>query len=310
MPDLGWLTQPAVFPWVALAAGLCIGSFLNVVIHRLPRMMEREWLDDIPSAIEESVLLKGISDATRLAGELRDLTKDKLDKRYGIAVPRSRCPSCGHQISALQNIPLVSYALLRGKCASCGARIGLRYPVVELLAGIAAWYGASRYGPTMQALAAIVFVWAVIALAFIDQDWGILPDDITLSLLWFGLLVNLSGTFVPLREAVIGAAAGYLSLWAVNATFKLIRGVDGMGMGDFKMTAAVGAYLGWKVLFLVITMSAIVGAVFGLVQMVAARRGWDGMFKFHFGPYIAMAGVVVLFWGKEITTRFPAFKIY
>lgn len=310
MGFFGWLVQPAVLPWVALVLGLCIGSFLNVVIHRLPKMMDREWFEDIPSAIEESVLLKGDSEAKRIAFEFRNLLKGKLDKHYGIVAPRSRCPKCGHQITALENIPLVSYAFLRGKCAKCGGAIGIRYPIVELLAGIAAWYGTTQFGPTLQALAAVVFVWATIALAFVDQDTGFLPDSITLPLLWFGLLVNLSGTFVPLQEAVIGAAAGYLSLWSVNAAFKLIRGVDGMGIGDFKMTAAVGAFLGWKVLFLVITLSAIVGSVFGIAQMLAARRGWDSMFKFHFGPYIAMAGILVLFWGKEITARYPAFKIY
>lgn len=309
MAAFGWLAQPAVLPWVALALGLCIGSFLNVVIHRLPKVFDREWLSDLPSIIEDSTTLKNNDAARRIAGELRTFLKGKLDKSYGLVMPRSRCPQCGHQITALENIPLLSYIALRGKCSKCAAAIGLRYPIVELLAGVAAWYVAIRFGATLQALAAITFVWATIALAFIDQDTGILPDSITLPLLWIGLLVNISGTFVPLREAVIGAAAGYLSLWSVNAAFRLIRGVDGMGFGDFKMTAAVGAFLGWKVLFLVIFLSAVVGSFFGLIQMFAARRGWDGMFKFHFGPYIAMTGVVVLFWGKAIVTRFPAFHI-
>jgi leader peptidase (prepilin peptidase)/N-methyltransferase len=310
MAAFGWLAQPAVLPWVALALGLCIGSFLNVVIHRLPRMMEREWFSDLPSAVEDSTLFKGDGEAKRLAGEFRKLLAGKADSRYGLMLPRSRCPHCGHPIAAIENIPVLSYLALRGKCSKCRGAIGLRYPIVELLAGIAAWYAAARFGATLQALAAVVFVWATIALAFIDQDTGLLPDDVTLPLLWIGLLVNISGTFVPLREAVIGAAAGYLSLWCVNAAFKLVRGIDGMGFGDFKMTAAVGAFLGWKVLFLVIFLSAVVGSLFGLAQMLAARGGWDRMFKFHFGPYIAMAGIVVLFWGKAITTRFPAFQFY
>jgi leader peptidase (prepilin peptidase)/N-methyltransferase len=310
MTSLGWLTQPAVFPWAALALGLCVGSFLNVVIHRLPRMMEREWLTDVPAILEEAESLKGKTDAKRIAEEIRALTRDLTDKVYGLAVPRSSCPKCGHRITAVENVPVLSYVFLRGRCSSCRAVIRPRYPAVELLAGVAAWYSASRYGFGWQAFAAAVFVWATIALAFIDQDTGYLPDQITLPLLWVGLLVNLGGTFVPLKEAVVGAAAGYFSLWSVNAVFKLVRRVDGMGFGDFKMNAAVGAFLGWTMLPLVIILSSVLGAIFGVTQMLAVRRGWDGMFKFHFGPYIAIAGVVVMFWGREIAEQFPLFKIY
>ncbi len=309
MAVTGWLAQPAVLPWVALAFGLCIGSFLNVVIHRLPRMMEREWLSDISSTVSESLHFKNDNEAKRLAGELGEHVSKSFKEPFGLAFPRSRCPKCGHQITAFENVPLVSYLVLRGKCSKCNAKIGFRYPVVELLAGIAAWYAAARLGPTFHAVAAMLFVWATIALAMIDQDTGFLPDDLTLALLWLGLLVNLTGTFVPLKEAVIGAAAGYVSLWTINAGFKLIRGVDGLGFGDFKMTAAVGAFLGWKPLFLLIFLSAILGSIFGLAQMLAARRGWDGMFKFHFGPYIAMAAILVMFWGKEIAMYVPAFNI-
>ncbi len=310
MGFFGWLAQPAILPWVALAFGLCIGSFLNVVIHRLPKMMEREWLSDISTTVSESLHFRNDSEAKRLANELGSYLDKKFQIPYGLAVPRSRCPHCQHQITALENIPLVSFVFLRGKCSKCGAKIGLRYPIVELLAGIAAWYAATRFGLTLNAVAAMVFVWATIALAVIDQDTGFLPDGITLPLLWFSLLINFSGTFVPLKEAVIGAAAGYMALWTVNAAFKLVRGVDGMGIGDLKMTAAVGALLGWKALFLLIFLSAILGSIFGVVQMLAARRGWDGMFKFHFGPYIAMAAVLVLFWGKQIATYIPAFNIF
>src|SRR4030088_931539 len=224
MSALGWLLQPAVLPWVALALGLCIGSFLNVVIHRLPKMMEREWR----------------AECAALAGE-----EPSKEERYNLVVPRSRCPGCGHAITALENIPLLSYLALRGKCSACGARIGIKYPVVELLAGLAAAYSAWRFGPSLAALGAAAFVWFTIALAFIDQETGFLPDALTLPLVWLGLITNLGGAFVPLPEAVAGAVVGYLFLWSVNALFKLARGMDGMGYGDFKLTAAVGAFLGW-----------------------------------------------------------------
>lgn len=308
MTSFGWLAQPGVLPWAALLVGLCVGSFLNVVIHRLPRMLEREWLSQVPEILEEAQELKGKPETSRVANEVRGLTKEALARQLGLVTPRSRCPGCGQQISALQNIPLLSFLFLRGRCAKCGARISLRYPVVELLAGVGALYCAYRFGFSLQAAAATLFLWSIIALAFIDQEHGYLPDDITLPLLWLGLLVNLAGTFAPLGEAIIGAAAGYMVLWTVNGVFRTIRGIDGMGAGDFKMTAAVGAFLGWKALFMVILLSACVGLVFGSVQMLAARRGWDSKFKFHFGPYIGIAGLVAMFWGTEIAQRLPTLR--
>ena len=271
MSSLGWITQPTVFPWVALALGLCIGSFLNVVIHRLPRMMEREWR----------------AQCAELAGQ-----EPPAQERYSLVAPRSACPSCGHRIAAWENIPLLSWLALRGTCSACKARISLQYPFVELLAGVGAAYAAWRFGPTLTAVAAALFVWFTIALAFIDQETGYLPDDLTLPLVWIGLIVNLGGAFVPLRDAVIGAVAAYLFLWSVNAGFKALRGMDGMGYGDFKLYAAVGAFLGWKFLPLVILLSSVVGVVFGSLQMFSARRGWDWKFRFHFGPYLALAGVI------------------
>ena len=279
MASVGWLTQPAVFPWFALVFGLCIGSFLNVVIHRLPKMMEREWR----------------AQCAELAGQ-----PQPEEPPLGLVTPRSRCPSCGHGITALENIPLLSWAFLRGKCSGCGARISARYPLVELLAGLAAAYCAWRFGPTMAAVGAALFVWFTIALAFIDQETGLLPDDLTLPLVWIGLLVNLGGAFVPLRDAVIGALAGYLSLWLIYWAYKLATGKEGMGYGDFKMNAAVGALLGWKMLPLVILLSSVVGLAFGALQMFAARGKWDASFRFHFGPYIAIAALVALFWGEPI----------
>jgi leader peptidase (prepilin peptidase)/N-methyltransferase len=276
---LGWLAQPAVLPWLALVFGLCVGSFLNVVIHRLPKMMEREWR----------------AECAALAGQ-----EPPKEAPFNLMVPRSRCPSCSKPISALENIPLLSYALLRGRCAGCKARIGLKYPLVEALAGVGAAYAAWRFGFSLAALGAALFTWATIALAFIDQETGLLPDDLTLPLIWAGLLLNLNHAFASLPESVIGAVAGYLSLWLVYWAFKLLTGKEGMGYGDFKMNAAVGAFLGWKVLPLVILLSSVVGLAFGALQMLAARGRWDGGFRFHFGPYLAIAGIVALYWGEPI----------
>jgi leader peptidase (prepilin peptidase)/N-methyltransferase len=283
----GWLAQPAVLPWFALAIGLCVGSFLNVVIYRLPKMMEREWQAEC-------------AELARAAGAAPAGIQPPQDAPFNLMVPRSRCPSCSRPISALENIPLVSYALLKGRCAGCRAPIGLKYPLVELLGGLGAAYAAWRFGFSLAALGAALFTWATIALAFIDQETGLLPDDITLPLVWAGLVLNLGHTFVPLPEAVIGALAGYLSLWLVYWAFKLLTGKEGMGYGDFKMNAAVGAFLGWKLLPLVILLSSVVGVFFGALQMLAARGKWDAGFRFHFGPYLAIAGIVALYWGEPI----------
>jgi leader peptidase (prepilin peptidase)/N-methyltransferase len=287
MSSFGWLAQPAVLPWVALVLGLCIGSFLNVVIFRLPRMMELEWQ----------------AQCAELAGQA-----PAAQEHYSLVRPRSACPTCGHRIPAWQNIPVVSWLLLRGKCSACRAGISVKYPFVELLSGAGAAYAAWRFGLSAAALGAALFVWFTIALAFIDQDTGYLPDDLTLPLVWIGLMVNLGGAFVPLRDAVIGAVAAYLFLWSINAAFKALRGMDGMGYGDFKLYAAVGAFLGWKVLPLVILLSSVVGLVFGTLQMFSARRGWDWKFKFHFGPYLALAGIIAMFWGSALMQRFPALR--
>jgi len=279
MPEMGSLTGPAVFPWAALVLGLCIGSFLNVVIHRLPKMMERAWR----------------ADCAELAGQ-----PAPKEESYNLLVPRSNCPGCGRRIAAIENLPIVSWLALRGKCAGCGKPIGLRYPTVELLAGLGAAWSAWHFGYGAAALAGALFIWCTIALAFIDQATGYLPDDITLPLMWAGLLFNAAGTFVPLFDAVIGAAAGYLSLWLIYWAYRLATGKEGMGFGDFKMSAAIGAFLGWKLLPLVILLSSVVGLAFGVLQMVAARRGWDGAFRFHFGPYLAIAAIIAMFWGQPI----------
>ena len=279
MTSLGWLLQPAVFPWAALVVGLCAGSFLNVVIHRLPRMMEREWR----------------AECAALAGQ-----EPAAQEPYSLVRPPSSCPACGHRIRAYENIPLASYLWLRGRCAACRAPIGFKYPLVELLAGVGAAYSAWHFGPTLAAVGAALFVWFTIALAFIDQETGLLPDDLTLLLLWSGLVLNLGTAFVPLRDAVLGALAGYVSLWLIFWGYKLATGKEGMGYGDFKMNAAVGAFLGWKMLPLVILLSSFVGLAFGALQMFAARGRWDAGFRFHFGPYLAIAGIVALYWGEPI----------
>jgi len=296
MPVLGWAIQPDVFPWVAVAFGLCVGSFLNVVIYRLPKMMEQAWRADCAELMGEKV--QGAPGNPTPAQE----------KPFNLFVPRSACPGCGRSIRAIENVPLVSWLALRGKCAGCGIRISARYPLVELLAGIGAACAAWQFGFGAAAFGAMLFLWCTIALAFIDQATGYLPDDITLPLLWAGLLFNVAGTFAPLQEAVIGAAGGYLALWTINAVFRLVRGIDGMGYGDFKMTAAVGAFVGWKYLFLVVLLSSCAGVLFGFLQMVSARRGWDGLFRFHFGPYIAMAGVAALLYGQAILNAVPALR--
>ena len=279
MPDLGWVIQPAAFPWLALAIGLCIGSFLNVVIHRLPKMMERAWR----------------ADCAEFAGQ-----QLPEEAPYNLVMPRSTCPGCGRGIRAVENIPLLSWLAMRGKCAGCGMRISPRYPTVELLAGAGAAWSAWHFGFGAAAAGGALFIWCTIALAFIDHATGYLPDDITLPLLWAGLLFNGFATFVPLQDAVVGAAAGYLSLWSIYWVYRLLTGKEGMGFGDFKMNAAIGAFFGWKMLLLVILVSSVIGLAFGVLQMLAAKRGWDGAFRFHFGPYLAIGAIVAMFWGQPI----------
>ena len=269
-------------PLLALASffGLLIGSFLNVVIHRLPKMMEREWR--LASATAEAQAVE--------------------EAPYNLVVPRSACPHCGHQISATENIPIVSYLLQRGKCKACKAPISPRYPLVEAITGLGGGACVWFFGPTTTALAAFVFVACLIALTFIDLDTFLLPDAITLPLLWAGLLFNLSHGFTDLRSAVIGAALGYLILWLVYWTFKLATGKEGMGYGDFKLLAAIGAWFGWQMLPLAILASSAVGALVGIALIVLRKHGRDT--PIPFGPYLAGAGIITLFWGPAITASY------
>jgi leader peptidase (prepilin peptidase)/N-methyltransferase len=279
--DLRFLTEPAIFPWLGFALGLMVGSFLNVVIHRLPKMMEREWQAE--------------------CAELRGETVPPAET-FNLFVPRSRCPACGHRIAAIENVPVISWAALRGRCSACSARISGRYPAVELLAGGAAVWCAATFGFGIQAFAAMAFLWCMIAVSVIDLDTQLLPDSITLPLLWLGLLVNTGAVFVDLRSAVIGAAAGYLSLWSVYWLFKLATGKEGMGFGDFKLLAAIGAWCGWQMLPLTILLSSFIGASVGIVLIVFARHG-RGV-PIPFGPYLAAAGVIALFWGQQLTRHY------
>lgn len=269
---------------IAGILGLLIGSFLNVVIHRLPKMMQRE--SDNYVASESGKPLPH-------------------EDRYNLMVPRSACPQCGHKITALENIPVLSYAVLSGKCSACKTPISMRYPIIELLTGALSAVLIWHFGTGLAGLGTLLFVWLLIAMTFIDADTQLLPDDLTLSLLWLGLLINLNGTFVPLPEAVIGAAAGYISLWAVYWLFKLTTGKEGMGYGDFKLLAALGAWLGWKMLPVIILLSSAVGAVVGIALIVLARRGRD--IPIPFGPYLAAAGLIALLYGTQLTETYLGF---
>mgnify|MGYP000058227161 FL=1 len=277
---------PETLGGLAAAAGvlgLCVGSFLNVVIHRLPKMMEQEWHGQ--------------------CAELRGETLAPAAEPLSLAKPRSRCPDCGHQITAIENIPLISYLLiLRGKCSGCKAPISPRYPIIEALTGLLSAYVAWHFGPTLQAVGALALIWSLIALAAIDLDTQLLPDSITLPLLWLGLGFNLWATYTDLSSAVVGAMLGYLALWSVFWLFKLATGKEGMGYGDFKLLAALGAWLGWSMLPAIILLSSVVGAAVGITLIVAARHGRN--VPIPFGPYLAAAGGIALFWGESITRSY------
>jgi leader peptidase (prepilin peptidase)/N-methyltransferase len=296
------VTDPVLAAVAALLVGLCVGSFLNVVIHRLPRVMERSWRRDAIGLLEDEQLAdcaKRLAEATDRSPRSAPLGPDPGNPpRYNLVVPRSACPACGHRITAFENVPVLSWLLLRGKCSACRAPISARYPAVELLGGLLALAAILAFGPTAKGLAACILLWTLLALTVIDADTQLLPDSITLPLLWAGLVVNLWGVFVPLPVAVIGAVAGYLSLWAVYWLFKLIRGKEGMGFGDFKLLAALGAWLGWPMLPVIVLLSSLVGAVVGIALI--ALKGRDRSVPIPFGPYLAAAGAIALFFGPAI----------
>lgn len=270
--------EPAFFIAISVTFGLMIGSFLNVVIYRLPRMMEREWQRN----------------CEELQGNAVTATE-----RYSLATPRSACPGCGHQITAKENIPVLSYMLLGGKCSACKTSISPRYPLVEALTGLLAGLIAWRFGYSAMAVAGCIFMFALIALTFIDFDTQLLPDGITLPLLWLGLLFNFNHGFTDLQSAVAGAVAGYLILWSIYWLFKLVTGKEGMGYGDFKLLAAIGAWFGWQLLPAVILLSSLLGSIIGIGLIVLAKRGRN--MPMPFGPYLALGGIAALFWGAQLS---------
>jgi leader peptidase (prepilin peptidase)/N-methyltransferase len=306
------LATPAAVA-LAFLVGLCAGSFLNVVIHRLPRMLERGWRENIAEYLDGEAALPDAARAFRdwsersgTSAPLRDA--DTRAPVYNLAVPRSACPACGHRIGALENVPLVSWLALRARCRGCGAAISARYPLVELAGGVLAALAIYRFGVTLAGVAACGLLWALVALTLIDFDHKLLPDDITLPLMWAGVLLHVvlaaAGTVAPfgvrvdLADSVIGAMAGYLALWSVYWLFRLLRGKEGMGYGDFKLLAALGAWLGWQLLVPVILLSSVVGAIIGILLIVV--RGRDHNVPLAFGPYLAIAGGVALFFGPAL----------
>lgn len=268
-----------VLTLLTVVLGCTIGSFLNVVCLRLPKMMERDWRTQ--------------------CCELLDTPSAEPEEIFNLAFPPSRCPQCGYTIRAWENIPVVSYLILRGRCSGCHTPISKRYPLVEATCGVLSAIVAWHFGLTWQCAAALGFTWALLALAVIDFDTQLLPDDITLPLLWAGLLLSLGDIFVPLQDAVIGAAAGYMILWCVYWLFKLVTGREGMGYGDFKLLAALGAWFGWQALPQIVLLSSIAGALFGITMIIL--RGRDRQIPMPFGPYLAAAGWISLLWGREIS---------
>ncbi len=282
-------SSPSLFVGTCLVLGLLVGSFLNVVIHRLPIMLDRQWREQ--------------------CAELHGTAPLETTERFNLVVPRSACPSCKAPITALQNVPVVSYLMLRGRCARCGTRISPRYPIIEALTGILSAAVAWKYGFGWPTAAAIVLTWFLVALTFIDVDTQLLPDSLTLPLVWIGLLLSLWGPQegaapvpVDMRSSIIGAIAGYLSLWSVYHLFRLLTGKEGMGYGDFKLFAALGAWLGWKMLLPIILFAAVVGAVVGIAML--AFRGQNRSTPIAFGPFLATAGWLMLMFGHEIVTTY------
>lgn len=279
-------THQLLTVFCALILGLLVGSFLNVVIYRLPKMMEADWRQECQAFLSTN-------------GEMKALSETESSKpKFNLMVPASRCPHCGHKIKPWENIPIISYLALRGKCSGCKAAISIRYPTIELVTGLLSVVVIYVFGATLAGLLALMLTWCLIALTMIDIDTYLLPDDIVLPLVWIGLIANSFGTFTDLPSALWGAVAGYLSLWSVYHLFKLITGKEGMGYGDFKLLAAIGAWMGWQMLPQIILLSSLVGAVIGISMMLILGR--DKNIPIPFGPYLAIAGWIAFIWGDEI----------
>lgn len=279
-------SSPLALCLIAALLGLMVGSFLNVVVYRLPVMMHNDWQAQ--------------------AREILELPAESADsKAFNLLWPPSRCPQCSAAIRAWQNIPVLSWLLLRGKCAGCQGRISCRYPLVELTSGILAVVVAWKFGPHWQGVAMLVLTWGLLALSLIDADHQLLPDTLVMPLLWLGLLANSFGLFVSLEDALYGAVAGYLTLWSVFWLFKLVTGKEGMGYGDFKLLAALGAWGGWQILPLTILLSSLVGAILGVIILRLQRKGMAQ--PLPFGPYLAIAGWIAMLWGTQITDAYLQF---
>ncbi len=281
---------------IAVVLGLLVGSFLNVVIHRLPKMMLNTWQTDCCDLLEVNP---------------KTLKQPPSPSSYNLVFPNSQCPKCQHNIRPWENIPVISYLFLRGKCSGCGVKISWRYPLIELVTGISSGYMVYRFGADWQGLLALIFLWSLIALTMIDFDTQYLPDDITLPLLWLGLIANAIGPgFIvaaspliqtkdnALGDALFGAVAGYLFLWSIYWLFKILTKKEGMGYGDFKLLAALGAWMGWQSLWLIVLASSLVGAIYGVVGMLVKDKSKNQ--PFAFGPFLAIAGLLTMFWGEAI----------
>ena len=273
--------MPVLFIGFVTLIGLMVGSFLNVVIYRLPEMMKRNWQHQCAELRGEAI---------------------EPQATFNLILPRSTCIHCGHMITALENIPVISYVILRGRCSQCQSPIPLRYPLVEAVSALMSAYVAWHFGFGLLTIAALILVWALIALAVIDLNTQLLPDDITLPLLWLGLLINMTHGFTNIHSAIFGAVAGYLSLWLVYWSFKIMTGKEGMGYGDFKLLAAIGAWLGWQMLPLVLLSSSLVGACVGIGLIVAAKRKND--MPIPFGPYLVGGAFIALFWGEQLNNAY------
>lgn len=285
MQFVSFLQQHLLFYYfIAVISGLVVGSFLNVVILRLPRMMEQQWRQECRQLLE-----------------IEESPVEAVQK-FNLNTPASHCPSCGHGITALENIPVLSYLFLRGKCSACGTRISPRYPVIEALSGAATLLVAMHFGVTSQALLGALLTWALIALSVIDLDHQLLPDDITLPFLWLGILANMYGVFTGVYSSLFGVMGGYLSLWAVYKAFKLLTGKEGMGYGDFKLLAMLGAWLGWQMLPLIVILSSAVGAAVGIGLILFRRHGRTE--PIPFGPYLAAAGWLALLYGDTMMSAY------
>lgn len=274
---------------VVSVVGLAVGSFLNVVIYRLPLMMQKTWRSECCEFLKI------------------ENTDNSQDEKFNLLTPRSRCPHCQHQIKAWENIPVLSYLVLKGRCSGCASPISLRYPAIELLTGVlsftVAWYFG--YGP--QLIPLLILTWALIALSFIDIDHQLLPDDITLPILWLGILCSMFTLYVDIYASIAGAMVGYLCLWTIYILFKLLTGKEGMGHGDFKLLALLGAWMGWQMLPLIVILSSLCGAVVGTSMILF--RGHDRQTAIPFGPYLAMAGWIALIWGQQLSNAYNSWLI-